>query len=222
MSEIKFELQRAKNAPVSDEELITDLKRVAKETNKKTISSPLYKKLGKYDARTIDRRFGSWKQALVQAGLDIDNSNEQRTDEELFENILVLWQHYGRQPTRRELSVAPSKISQTPYNRRFSSWMKALESFVEYANNSDVQSPTLQEQNQPTRKTGRDPSLRLRFKVLQRDNFTCQNCGASPAKTLGVELHIDHIKPWSKGGETVFDNLQTLCSNCNLGKSNIE
>ncbi len=34
--------------------------------------------------------------------------------------------------------------------------------------------------------------------------------------------HIDHIKPWSKGGETVLENLQTLCATCNLGKSNIE
>ena len=37
-----------------------------------------------------------------------------------------------------------------------------------------------------------------------------------------VELHVDHIKPWSKGGETVLENLQTLCATCNLGKSNIE
>ncbi|MFZ6816453.1 HNH endonuclease [Undibacterium sp. Rencai35W] len=27
--------------------------------------------------------------------------------------------------------------------------------------------------------------------------------------------------PWSKGGETVLANLQTLCSVCNLGKSNV-
>ncbi|MBR4875585.1 MAG: HNH endonuclease, partial [Clostridia bacterium] len=55
---------------------------------------------------------------------------------------------------------------------------------------------------------------------LKRDNFTCCACGASPAKDPSVELHIDHIIPWSKGGETTEDNLQTLCSRCNLGKSN--
>jgi len=36
-----------------------------------------------------------------------------------------------------------------------------------------------------------------------------------------VTLHADHIKPWSKGGETVIENLQTLCSKCNIGKSDL-
>ncbi|MBA3804703.1 MAG: HNH endonuclease, partial [Acidobacteria bacterium] len=37
----------------------------------------------------------------------------------------------------------------------------------------------------------------------------------------GVALHVDHIRPWSKDGETLLENLQTLCSECNLGKSNV-
>ncbi|THJ09818.1 MAG: HNH endonuclease [Nitrospira sp. CG24C] len=28
-------------------------------------------------------------------------------------------------------------------------------------------------------------------------------------------------REWSKSGETVLENLQTLCSVCNLGKSNV-
>lgn len=36
-----------------------------------------------------------------------------------------------------------------------------------------------------------------------------------------VELHVDHIMPWAKGGEIVLENLQTLCSKCNLGKSDM-
>lgn len=63
---------------------------------------------------------------------------------------------------------------------------------------------------------------KLRYKVLKRDNFKCCACGASPAKDPSVELHIDHIVPWSKGGETTFENLQTLCSRCNIGKSDSE
>lgn len=70
-------------------------------------------------------------------------------------------------------------------------------------------------------KTSRNINARLRFKVLQRDNFKCCACGASPAKDPSVELHVDHIIPWSKGGETVIENLQTLCSKCNLGKSDV-
>ena len=71
-------------------------------------------------------------------------------------------------------------------------------------------------------KTKREISVQLRYKVLKRDNFKCCACGASPAKDSSVELHIDHIIPWSKGGETVLENLQTLCSQCNIGKSDTE
>ena len=66
----------------------------------------------------------------------------------------------------------------------------------------------------------REPSIGLRFKVLQRDLFRCKLCGRSPATELGCELHVDHIIPFSKGGKTTFENLQSLCSRCNVGKSN--
>jgi hypothetical protein len=67
--------------------------------------------------------------------------------------------------------------------------------------------------------TPRAPSLRLRFRVFQRDRFTCRACGRSPATQSGVVLHVDHIVPYSGPGETILDNLQTLCEQCNLGKS---
>lgn len=69
--------------------------------------------------------------------------------------------------------------------------------------------------------TTRVISNKLRYQVLKRDKFKCCACGASPAKDSSVELHIDHIVPWSKGGETTMENLQTLCSKCNLGKSDL-
>ena len=36
------------------------------------------------------------------------------------------------------------------------------------------------------------------------------------------EMHGDHIVPWSKGGKTDRDNLQMLCIECNLKKSNYD
>ncbi len=58
----------------------------------------------------------------------------------------------------------------------------------------------------------------MRFRILVRDGFRCGSCGASPLENRGTELHVDHMVPWSKGGETVPDNLATKCSRCNLGK----
>lgn len=57
---------------------------------------------------------------------------------------------------------------------------------------------------------------RLRYRILRRDGFVCQICGRGQAD--GVVLHVDHIKPVSKGGKTEPDNLRTLCDQCNLGK----
>lgn len=217
----KFELSRVSGAPVSDAELLADLKRVAADLGSDTVPQKTYGRLGTYDYSTPIRRFGSWNSALRAAGLSI--SNEISIDDERpFENLLTLWQHYGRQPRRAELASPPSTVSQSPYNRRFGSWTAALQAFVEYANASDVDraEPLEQSVTPGRRSTGRDPSLRLRWHVLQRDRFTCCACGASPAITPGVELHVDHVQPWSKGGETVLENLQTLCSQCNLGRSN--
>lgn len=56
----------------------------------------------------------------------------------------------------------------------------------------------------------------LRYKVLSRDSFRCQICGATQAD--GIKLHVDHIMPVSKGGKTELSNLRTLCERCNMGK----
>ena len=49
--------------------------------------------------------------------------------------------------------------------------------------------------------------------VLRRDNYQCQNCGSQ------YNLEIDHIFPFSRGGGHEPENLQVLCKQCNLSKS---
>ena len=58
-------------------------------------------------------------------------------------------------------------------------------------------------------------SKKMRFEVLKRDKFTCQYCGEQAPQ---VVLHLDHIKPVSKGGKNTLLNLVTSCIDCNLGK----
>ncbi len=54
---------------------------------------------------------------------------------------------------------------------------------------------------------------RLRAQVFERDNYTCQYCGATDK-----DLHCDHIIPVSKGGLNTLNNLTTACSTCNHSK----
>ena len=219
MSVSKFQLERVSGATVSNGEILADIRRAADSAGTNVVSQRLYSEFGKYDPTTASRRFGTWNKAVIAAGLEIANEIN-ITDERLFENLMCLWEHYGRQPRRTELARPPSIISQGAYRRRFRSWMGALTQFVVYANAQDTRPPTPIE-SASGHQTGRDPSLRIRFRVMKRDNFSCRACGASPALQLGLSLHVDHIKPWSRGGETIDGNLQTLCEACNLGKSNV-
>ena len=59
---------------------------------------------------------------------------------------------------------------------------------------------------------------KLRYEVLARDRFACRACGSPARPEDNITLHVDHIIPVVEGGKTVLENLQTLCSECNLGK----
>jgi len=166
MTSNNFKLYRVSGQPVSDAELLADLKNVSEMLKASTVSMPKYDEIGKYSNTTLARRFGTWNNALIKAGLTVSNEVN-ITDERLFENILALWQHYGRQPRRSELAIKPSTISQYPYNRRFTSWTAALEAFVEFANAGGIDAPTVCSDGESQPITGRDPSLRLRWYVLQ-------------------------------------------------------
>lgn len=223
---MKFELNEYhRNTP--DEELITDLKNVALFLHKNSVTLDEYNEYGHFHSTTLTRRFGSWFKCLNLAGLSPSRSKIGISNEELFEEIENIWTKLGKQPSYSQMRDM-SQYSIGTYERRFNGWGNALKAFVNYINNIDntntafTSTPENPTDPMPNiHLTTRTINLRLRFLVLQRDNFKCCNCGASPAKDPSVILHIDHIVPWNKGGETIMDNLQTLCSKCNLGKSDL-
>lgn len=52
----------------------------------------------------------------------------------------------------------------------------------------------------------------LRVAVYERDGYTCVECGRN------THLSIDHCIAVTSGGETIFENLRTLCRPCNSRK----
>lgn len=219
---MKFKLEELhRNTP--EKELIEDLIRVAKLLKKKSVTIDEYNEMGKYHATTLARRFGSWFKSLEKAGLE-----KTRTlgvsDEEYFQNLEEVWIKLGRQPRYSDMQKPLSKYVAGAYEHRFGTWRTALERFVEHVNNGKVTSIVKLELNSNSKgkhKTKRNISWRLKFIVMRRDGFKCKICGRSPTTDSKIILHVDHKIPWSKGGETVLENLQTLCSKCNIGKSNL-
>lgn len=172
---------------------------------------------------TLTGRFGTWKALLDEVGLTPTPLGKRYTDEECFENIVALWTLYGRQPNFAELNQAPSTVGSKAYVLRWGGWPAALGAFIRYVNQPQLADDTpVTTPPQPSKAapsaTPRSISLSLRYKVLRRDHFRCVIYGRSPAKDHAIELHVDHIIPWSKGGQNVEDNLRTLCFDCNLGK----
>jgi hypothetical protein len=218
---MKLEVERFKNQRIETDELIRDLIEVSKAIRKNpTIAE--YNEHGKYEASVYMRRFGSWNNSLCEAGL-LPN-NKQWTEQELLDNLLSVWLLLYKQPTRRDMDNKKiSKISSGSYLRYFNTWNNALQACVRYSNNTDDRNELVVSTNSDSlvHKTARDVNLRMRFNVMKRDGFKCCCCGRSPSTTPNLELHVDHVIPWSKGGESVIDNLQTLCMECNLGKSNL-
>lgn len=55
--------------------------------------------------------------------------------------------------------------------------------------------------------------------ILERDGYKCVICGLG--RENGLDLHIDHIKPRSLGGQGTVENGQTLCAPHNFLKKNL-
>ncbi len=147
---------------------------------------------------------------------------------------------------RREIDEYPSTISARAYEGRFGSWRNALEAFVARMNNHEAEpsdepvpwedvlpekiteskTPKIALKSEESKRKIIKPedrrgiNLSLRYKVLSRDNFKCVRCGRSPATCVGIVLHVDHKDPFSKTGKTTLENLETKCSDCNIGKGN--
>ena len=69
---------------------------------------------------------------------------------------------------------------------------------------------------------GVDPEARrdpippaLRAAVIARDGYVCGICGG---EVEPADVHLDHIRPYSKGGPTTMANLRVTHSVCNIKK----
>jgi hypothetical protein len=57
----------------------------------------------------------------------------------------------------------------------------------------------------------------LREFIYERDGHRCRYCHTDEGP-----FHVDHVRPWSWGGEDTLENLVTACRSCNLTKGATE
>jgi len=204
----------------------------------------------RFGAQVYRQRFGSWAEAIRRAGLSA--ASARLTTRELHMNMYALWQRFKGKPSVEKVNRRNSRAGWSVYVRRFGSWHRAQLAFIawirrpgneqrarrEWQRNEREQKRAQRYSIRPSspsrsRMTGSDAdlpragkarpvTLAMRFTVLRRDRYRCRACGRSPANDPKVELHVDHIRPVSRGGNPGrgLRNLQTLCRDCNLGKSN--
>jgi len=214
---------------IRKDDLLVDLQRVASNLGADSVTREQYRAHGGFAPATLQKAFGGWNLALESAGLIVSH-RKGIPDEEFFSNIAAVWTTLGRQPTSKDMSDRSSGSVHPigSYKRRFGTWNAALIAFSQFISRDDEPVKFDAPMNVGVRKDAirkrstRDINWRLRAKILIRDACICQMCGASPAKLPGCVLHVDHITAWSNGGETVEENLQTLCEPCNIGKSNMD
>jgi hypothetical protein len=225
----KMKQQPARN--LSNDDLIAELKRVHALVGKSYLTKDDFNRHSISSDVAIRIRFGSFRKGLEVAGVAKAPHKPRRfTDAQCFENLAVVWTHFGRAPKYREMFELPSTIQGKTYVERWGTWRKTLMAFVEWANSEGELGETGPEGDQPTaepkavsQKTRAEADCReirpgLRFRVFLRDRFRCVACGRSPATHLNIELHADHRQAVANGGRTTLENLQTLCQDCNLGK----
>jgi 5-methylcytosine-specific restriction endonuclease McrA len=220
---------------IPDEELLDDLRRTALASERESMTTREYDAIGKFRSSTITARFGAWTEACAKAGLLLGFSPKNPSEEDLFRNIEEVWIKLGRQPRYREIRKPLSKFTISPYRTRYDTWENALAAFVTYINEADTSSEAknetssidpevIQRAMEPKviQRGPRKPERRLMIQVLMRDKGICQHCRLETVTDGRIDYHIDHIKPWAKGGLTVLENLQVLCSRCNLIKGDLD
>jgi hypothetical protein len=61
-------------------------------------------------------------------------------------------------------------------------------------------------------RTTRSIPQAVKIAVAARDGGRCRECASA------LDLHFDHVIPWSKGGANTVQNIQLLCGSCNRRK----
>lgn len=212
----KFDIEgRIERSRYTDRELLGSLRAFARVVGGRRFTAREFQawRGPRPGSATILKRFGSWRVALGKIGIKGVRGREYPAAE-LVGALERVWKKMGRPPGAVELARR-SGYSINAYKRRWGSVRRACEMVAAYHAGRMTRAELLRGWDGAVRKT---IPMDMRWRVMKRDRYRCVVCGASPAVTAGVELHLDHVVPVSKGGRNEDGNLRTLCRECNVGR----
>jgi 5-methylcytosine-specific restriction endonuclease McrA len=236
VSRMDFKYQRNRIDKLPHSKLVAELVRVALAHGLEEFGKREFDETARVSSSSVVREFGTWskaiehlRQELTQQGKTLRKKHRGYfTEAEAFAELERIWKEIGHRPSRIEWENSEPSISYNTYTRYFGGWSNACLKFLESRSIASPAKPTAQF-SQPSAKDTRKKELQslasrsippgLRLRVYERDRFRCVFCGRSPISDLTVQLHLDHKHPFAGGGPTVLENLQKLCSLCNIGKS---
>jgi len=228
---MKYSLGRKRIDTIPRRVVLEELRRVAKHYDYRRFSRHEFDAIATAcKGSTVISKFGSWDNALNAIGVTLKQhkaNRKQISDKDLLVELGRIWSSKGHRPSKAEWEASDANYSYTTYKSRFDGWLNACAKFIEFVSGGLPEEETESRDETIGKIVPVTPilpekiryvPLKLRLKVLQRDNFKCVFCGKSPVTHPGSALHVDHITPFVKGGKTELNNLQTLCEECNWGK----
>ncbi len=163
-------LNKCINIPES--ELLTDIRRLHNELNRVPTADTI-REGGAHSVKTYERTFGSWNNALKEAGFEVNNRSN-IPESELLDELQRLGDEIGRTPRATDMEKE-GQFGSATYATAFGSWNHALQK-AEFELNvrSDIPKSELIEDIQHLEnKLGHTPGRREIDKYGQFDSTTC-------------------------------------------------
>lgn len=205
---------------IHPEDALNDIKAYTQTLDDRPATASGYNKWksGRYSQDSIRRLFGSWANACSKAGVKYKKTHMYNA-EQLILHIENVSEWREARPSgsdiKRYNSIHGTTITQDAYGRRWGGYKAFILLFSKYKLGQISKQQLIDSMVSTPKRQGL--SVKVRALVLQRDNWTCVDCGATSLD--GVKLHVHHKIPVSNGGADHLNNLVTNCADCNLGKS---
>jgi len=219
----------------TEEELLEELHRLKSELSKTPYAQDMTDH-GEYGENTYIRRFGSWNEALEEAGLEV-NKNGIVSDEELKEELLRLADgEYGGDYLPASVMKEKGKYSSNLYASRFGSWNQALkEADLEVRFHQDFNEKDLiEELHRLSEKAGRTPTYEMMEEFGKYGKSTYERTFGSWSNALeevGYELNklrvgnrreVNYGPSWKMSNKSeVLLRDQYRCQACFTGKNEL-